>query len=87
MSEATLPNPPRTAARAMGGGLWDGGGRGGMAGMTTTSHTRGETDVPLLEQTIPDNLDATVGRFGDRDALVQRSRGIGEPAGGLGDSR
>jgi fatty-acyl-CoA synthase len=34
------------------------------------SHTRGETDVPLLTQTIPENLAATVERFGDRDALV-----------------
>ena len=31
------------------------------------SHTRGESDVPLLTQTIPDNLAATVERFGDRD--------------------
>lgn len=34
------------------------------------SHTRGESDVPLLTQTIPDNLAATVEKFGDRDALV-----------------
>ena len=34
------------------------------------SHTRGASDVPLLTQTIPDNLAATVERFGDRDALV-----------------
>ena len=34
------------------------------------SHTRGETDVPLLTQTIPDNLAETVEKFGDRDALV-----------------
>ena len=34
------------------------------------SHTRGETDVPLLTQTIPENLAGTVERFGDRDALV-----------------
>jgi fatty-acyl-CoA synthase len=47
-----------------------------MAGMTALSHTVGETDVPLLEQTIPDNLDATVARFGDRDALVDVQRGI-----------
>ncbi|MEO6413815.1 MAG: AMP-binding protein [Pedococcus sp.] len=44
--------------------------------MTTLSHTAGETDVPLLEQTIPDNLDATVARFGDRDALVDVAQGI-----------
>ncbi len=47
-----------------------------MATMTTLSHTAGETDVPLLEQTIPDNLDATVARFGDRDALVDVAQGI-----------
>ena len=34
------------------------------------SHTGGEADVPLLTQTIPDNLAATAERFGDRDALV-----------------
>lgn len=44
--------------------------------MTALSHTVGETDVPLLEQTIPDNLDATVARFGDREALVDVQRGI-----------
>jgi len=40
------------------------------------SHTAGETDVPLLEQTIPDNLDATVARFADREALVDVQQGI-----------
>jgi fatty-acyl-CoA synthase len=40
------------------------------------SHTTGDTDLPLLEHTIPDNLDATVARFGDRDALVDVTRGI-----------
>jgi fatty-acyl-CoA synthase len=40
------------------------------------SHTTGDTDVPLLEQTIPDNLDATVARFGDREALVDVWQGI-----------
>ncbi|GAA2735823.1 AMP-binding protein [Pedococcus aerophilus] len=44
--------------------------------MTTLSHAVGETDVPLLEQTIPDNLDATVARFGERDALVDVAQGI-----------
>ena len=44
--------------------------------MTTLSHTAGETDVPLLEQTIPDNLDATVAAFGERDALVDVAQGI-----------
>ena len=40
------------------------------------SHTTGETDAPLLEQTIPDNLDATVARFADREALVDVQQGI-----------
>jgi fatty-acyl-CoA synthase len=34
------------------------------------SHTAGETDAPLIEQTIGDNFDATVARFPDREALV-----------------
>lgn len=34
------------------------------------SHTRGETDTPLLTSTIAENLAATVERFGDSDALV-----------------
>ena len=41
----------------------------------TLSHTRGETDPPLIEQTIGDNLDATVARFGDREALVDVTQG------------
>ncbi|KRF29033.1 AMP-binding protein [Phycicoccus sp. Soil802] len=47
-----------------------------MNDMTTLSHTAGETDVPLLEQTIPDNLDATVAAFGEREALVDVAQGI-----------
>ncbi|MDO8393911.1 MAG: AMP-binding protein [Dietzia sp.] len=39
------------------------------------SHTRGDADVPLLTQTIADNLAATVERFGDRDALVDVQAG------------
>ena len=39
------------------------------------SHTSGETDVPLLEQTIGDNFDATVARFSDREALVDVHQG------------
>ena len=41
----------------------------------TLSHTRGETDPPLIEQTIGDNFDATVARFGDREALVDVTQG------------
>jgi len=40
------------------------------------SHAAGRTDVPLLEETIPDNLDATVARFGDREALVDVVEGV-----------
>src|SRR5580765_4550145 len=40
------------------------------------SRASGETDPPLLEQTIPDNLDATIARFGDREALVDVAQGI-----------
>jgi fatty-acyl-CoA synthase len=47
-----------------------------MTTMTTLSHAVGETEPPLLEETIPDNLDATVARFGDRDALVDVAQGI-----------
>lgn len=36
----------------------------------TLSHTRGETEPPLLTQTIPANLAETVARFPDREALV-----------------
>ena len=44
--------------------------RSPMPAEATLSYTAGETDVPLLEQTIGDNLDATVARFPDREALV-----------------
>lgn len=39
------------------------------------SHTAGGTDVPLIEQTIGDNLDGTARRFADRDALVDVAGG------------
>jgi fatty-acyl-CoA synthase len=42
----------------------------------TLSHTVGDTEPPLLEQTSPDNLDATIARFGDREALVDVGQGI-----------
>ena len=42
----------------------------------TLSHTVGEDAPALLEQTIPDNLDATIARFPDREALVDVARGI-----------
>ncbi|PKW26771.1 AMP-binding protein [Phycicoccus duodecadis] len=42
----------------------------------TLSHTVGPLEPPLLEQTIGACLDATVERFGDRDALVDRAQGV-----------
>ncbi|MDN5893546.1 MAG: AMP-binding protein [Nocardioides sp.] len=44
--------------------------------MSAPSHTFGPVDVHLIEQTIGDNLDDTVARFGDRDALVDVPRGL-----------
>jgi fatty-acyl-CoA synthase len=41
----------------------------------TLSHTVGETEPPLIEQTIGDNFDATVARFPDREALVDVAQG------------
>ncbi len=41
----------------------------------TLSHTRGESEPPLIEQTIGDNFDETVARFGDREALVDVAQG------------
>jgi hypothetical protein len=40
------------------------------------SHTVGWDTPALLEQTIGDNLDATVARVPDRDALVDRASGV-----------
>ena len=47
-----------------------------MGGMTELSHAVGESEPPLLEQTIPDNLDATVAVHGAREALVDVQQGI-----------
>jgi fatty-acyl-CoA synthase len=41
----------------------------------TTSYGSGTSQVPLLGDTIGGNLDLTVARFGDRDALVDRAAG------------
>jgi fatty-acyl-CoA synthase len=41
----------------------------------TLSHATGETDTPLIEQTIGDNFDDTVLRFPDREALVDVAQG------------
>ena len=40
------------------------------------SYAIGEAEPPLLPDTIGDNLDATVARFGDREALVDCAQGI-----------
>src|SRR3954451_6564737 len=39
------------------------------------SHARGETEPPLLEDTIGSNLDAAVSAYGDREALVECATG------------
>ena len=49
------------------------------------SHTVGPVDPPLLEQTIGDNLDATVAQFPERDAVVDRAAGIRLTYAELGD--
>ena len=38
----------------------------------TSAHAHGPVDVPLLGETIGENLRRTVERFGDREALVVR---------------
>ena len=42
----------------------------------TLSHAAGRTEPALLEQTIGANLDATIARHGDREALVDRAQGL-----------
>ena len=41
----------------------------------TPSEARGSQDVPLIEETIGANLDRTVARFGDRQALISCQQG------------
>ena len=36
----------------------------------------GPTDIPLINQTIGENLEATAARFGDREALVVPHQGL-----------
>lgn len=43
---------------------------------TVPSYSSGVSDVPLLGDTIGDNLDRTAAAFADRDALVDRAQGI-----------
>ena len=40
------------------------------------SHAQGTTDVPLLTETVGENLEHTTARFPDRDALIVRHQGI-----------
>lgn len=42
---------------------------------TASSRASGSCEVPLLRETIGDNLDRTVRRFPDRDALVDVAAG------------
>jgi fatty-acyl-CoA synthase len=44
--------------------------------MTEPSYAAGDTTVPLREHTIGTDLDATIARFGDRDALVSPFEGV-----------
>ena len=44
--------------------------------MSIDSYAVGSTDVALLEQTIGDRFDETVGRFGDLEALVVRHQNV-----------
>ncbi len=41
----------------------------------TDSHARGDTSAALLDETIGANLERTVARFGDRDALISCAQG------------
>ncbi|HEX3244788.1 MAG TPA: AMP-binding protein, partial [Chloroflexota bacterium] len=45
------------------------------ANVTTLSYTHGASSVPLLGETIGENLRRTVARFGDHEALVVRQQG------------
>jgi fatty-acyl-CoA synthase len=45
------------------------------AGNVAASHAQGLESVPLLEETIGANLDRTIERFGDRDALISCQQG------------
>jgi fatty-acyl-CoA synthase len=45
------------------------------AGNVAASHAQGLESVPLLEETIGANLDRTIERFGERDALISCQQG------------
>lgn len=44
--------------------------------VTALSEARGDTTIPLLRETIGENLARTVESFGDQDALISRHQGI-----------
>ena len=44
--------------------------------MPALSYSHGVSDVPLLGETIGANLERTVARFGDRDAVVSCHQGV-----------
>jgi fatty-acyl-CoA synthase len=46
-----------------------------MSASTSLSMAAGDTSQALIEQTIGENLEETVGRFGDREALVEVATG------------
>jgi fatty-acyl-CoA synthase len=52
----------------------------------TESYSRGPQAPPLLEQTIGSNLDATISRFGAREALVSCHQGVRYSWAELGDA-
>jgi fatty-acyl-CoA synthase len=52
----------------------------------TESYSRGRQAPPLLEQTIGSNLDATIARFGAREALVSCHQGLRYTWSELGDA-
>src|SRR5690606_1772089 len=81
-----LPSPPwrdgSVAGQASAGACAPGQGAGQDESMVDTdvissqpSFASGPTDTPLIEQTIGDNLDATVRTHGDREALVEVASG------------
>ena len=45
------------------------------AGNVAASQARGLESAPLLEETIGANLDRTIERFGERDALISCQQG------------
>jgi fatty-acyl-CoA synthase len=57
-----------------------------MSSEVQKSYTRGADSPPLLEETIGANLDRTIARFGDREALVSCAQGTRYTYAGLGEA-